>query len=106
MSYYARHVFVCENIRRDGKCCGGDNPVDNKAVAILRDILKKHNLHGKGKVRINRAGCFNRCQTGPMLAIYPDAIWYRYDNEADLREIANTHLIGGDIVRRLQCDDE
>ena len=104
MTYYRRHVFVCENRRANGECCA-NRPAADSAVKLLREILKSHNLLGGGKMRINRAGCFNRCARGPILVIYPDAVWYRYDNEDDLREIAHAHLIGEQPVRRLQLSD-
>lgn len=104
MTYYRRHVFVCENRREDGEQCCAQHPAAANAVRALREALKKENLHGRGKVRINRAGCFNRCEEGPMLVVYPDAVWYRYDSEADLREIAEQHLIKGEPVNRLRRD--
>ncbi len=71
------------------------------ALKFLRSILKEKNLHGSGQVRVNRAGCFNRCQRGPVLVVYPEAVWYRYDSEDDLRQIAEEHLINGNVVTKL-----
>jgi (2Fe-2S) ferredoxin len=31
-----------------------------------------------GKVRINAAGCLDRCEKGPVMVIYPEAVWYTY----------------------------
>lgn len=101
MSYYRLHVFVCENRRDGGEACCAARPAAGNAVKFLRDILKGHSLHGKGRVRVNRAGCFNRCDEGPVLAVYPCAVWYRYESDADLREIAESHLVGGKPVERL-----
>lgn len=102
MTYYRRHVFVCENRREDGEACCGRRPAAANATRTLRKILTAAQMHGRGKVRVNRAGCFNRCEEGPMLVVYPDAIWYRYENENDLREIAESHLINDAPVVRLQ----
>lgn len=99
---YRRHVFVCENRREDGAACCALRPAADNALRFLRGIVNEHKMNGRGKIRINRAGCFNRCEEGPMLVVYPEAVWYRYDNEDDLREIAETHLIGGQIVKHLQ----
>ena len=104
MSYYRLHVFVCENRRDNGEACCALRPHADGALKFLRDILKQHNLHGRGKIRINRAGCFNRCDEGPVLAVYPDGVWYRYDSEQDLRDIAESHLINGKVVERLLLD--
>lgn len=101
MTYYQRHVFVCENLRENGEACCARRPAANNAVQILRAVLKEKQMHGRGNVRVNRAGCFNRCAEGPMLVVYPDAAWYRYDDENELREIAESHLINGIPVARL-----
>lgn len=102
MNYYRRHVFVCENKREDGECCA------NHASALkpLRAVMKENNMHGKGGVRINRAGCLDRCAHGPVMVVYPDGVWYRYDNDDDIREIAQSHLIDGKVVNRLLLPDD
>ena len=109
MSYYQRHVFVCENRRDSGKkmlCGRAAAAVCDNPVKFLRTCLKAQQAHGKGKVRINRAGCFDRCPLGPVLVVYPDNIWYRYESTDDLGEIAQKHLIGGKAVRRLRLPNK
>lgn len=103
MTYYRRHVFVCENHRDGEKCCAETTVAE--PVKKMRLCLKKQGAHGAGRVRINRAGCFDRCPSGPVLVVYPDNVWYRYDSAEDLQEIAESHLLHGDIVRRLQLPD-
>ena len=56
---------------------------------------------GIRRIRINHAGCLNICEHGPAMVIYPDAIWYRYTNDADIEEILRSHVIGGRQVDRL-----
>ena len=104
MTYYRRHVFVCENVRDNGECCA-KRPHASGAVKFLRNILKEHDLHRAGGVRVNRAGCFNRCALGPVLVVYPEGVWYRYDGEKDLRKIAQSHLMDGVAVTRLRLAD-
>lgn len=100
--YYRRHVFVCENRRDERECCANhDSPAK---VKFLRALMKEKGMHGKGGVRINRAGCMDRCAQGPVLVVYPDAAWYRYESDDDLREIAERHLVGGEVVGRLLLD--
>lgn len=101
MGYYRHHVFICENQRDGEPCCKNASPVENP-VKCMRECLKQRGMHGKGRVRVNRAGCFDRCNEGPVLVVYPDGVWYRYQSADDLREIACKHLQDGDIVRRLQ----
>jgi (2Fe-2S) ferredoxin len=54
------------------------------------------------KVRVNNAGCLNRCALGPMLVIYPQGTWYHYETEADIDEIIESHLLNDIVVERLQ----
>lgn len=108
---YRRHIFVCENTRDSGeRCCGaclGEAGAaaavgGGRAVKFLRGVLKAQGQHGRGRARVNRAGCFDRCEEGPVLVIYPDAVWYRYTSESDLTEIAESHIINGAPVERLR----
>ena len=64
--------------------------------------MKQLNLNGQGKVRINKAGCLDRCEEGPVLVIYPEAVWYTYVDEQDIDEIVDSHLINGKVVERLK----
>lgn len=104
MSYYRNHVFFCTNQREGGRqCCG------QCGSAGLRDYLKRRTkelgIDGKGGVRINTAGCLDRCDLGPVMVIYPEAIWYTYVDQEDIDEILNEHLIGGQVVERLRLPD-
>lgn len=96
---YDIHVFCCINQRpgdHTRKCCSSGGSVDlHKYMKIRTKELKIR------RIRINKAGCLNRCELGPVMVIYPEAVWYRYDNQDDVEEILQTHIIGGGIVERL-----
>ena len=100
MSYYKRHLFICTNQREDGVCC------HEHGAREMRDQVKAYakqlGLIGQGKIRINTAGCLDRCDEGPVAVVYPDQIWYRYSSLDDLQKIVNDHMIGGEIVKDLQ----
>lgn len=102
--YYDIHLFVCEN-RRDGagsRSCGvSADAFSQSAVRYLRGLLREHGVYEKTRIRINRAGCFNRCEEGPVLVIYPEGAWYTYRSEADLAEIIHSHIINNAPVPRL-----
>lgn len=104
MKIYQKHIFVCENRRDNGECCcaAGAGGISGGAVKFMRNLLRDGGNHGKGRVRVNRAGCFDRCQEGPMLVIYPQGRWYRYQTIADLREIVERDILAGEVVERLQ----
>jgi len=102
MAYYRHHLFFCCNAREDGSACC--QHFDAKAH---RDYAKKRSkelgLAGKeGKVRINVAGCLNRCDEGPIAVIYPDDVWYTYVDQEDIEEIIQEHLLNDRVVTRLQ----
>ena len=101
MSYYQRHVFFCCNQRDASReSC---NP---KGATELRDYakgrVKELGLAGEGKVRINQAGCLDRCEEGPVMVVYPDAVWYTYVDRADIDEILEEHVVHGRVVERLK----
>jgi len=101
MSYYKYHVFFCTNQREDGAACCAD--FDAQAVRdYAKDKIKKLNLSGPGKCRINSAGCMDRCDEGPVLVVYPEGVWYTYVDETDIDEIFEVHLKQGRVVDRLQ----
>lgn len=102
MSYYERHVFFCCNKRDDPNraCC------ENRGATEIRDYAKARvkalGLAGQGKVRVNMAGCLDRCEEGPVVVVYPEAIWYTYVDKADVDEIIEEHLQHGRVVERLK----
>jgi (2Fe-2S) ferredoxin len=57
-------------------------------------------------VRINKAGCLNQCEHGPMVVVYPEAVWYGNVQPADAAAIVREHLVGGKPVERLRVADE
>lgn len=99
--YYRYHVFFCLNKRDDG----GKSCEDCGASALhkyAKDRCKALGIHQQGGVRINKAGCFNRCQEGPVIVVYPEGTWYTYVDEEDIDEIIDRHLQKGEVVERLR----
>lgn len=72
-----------------------------KAFDHMKARVKKLGLNGEGKVRVNRAGCLDRCGEGPLLVIYPQAVWYTFVDNDDIDEIIESHLQQGKVVKRL-----
>jgi len=102
-SFYERHIFFCTN-RRDGgrACCAANNAERLQAYAKSR--VKALSLSGPGKVRVNKAGCLDRCELGPVAVVYPDAVWYTFVDEQDIDEIVESHLRDGQPVERLKIE--
>ncbi|MBK6972298.1 MAG: NAD(P)H-dependent oxidoreductase subunit E [Sterolibacteriaceae bacterium] len=101
MSHFKYHVFFCCNQREPGEtCCNNHGASDVRGYA--KDRVKALKLAGEGKVRINQAGCLDRCDQGPVLVVYPEAVWYTYVDESDIDEIIDEHLAHGRVVERLR----
>jgi len=99
--YYQRHVFFCVNRRDNGEACCADH--DSHAMRdYVKAKMKARGLYGKGSVRINQAGCLDRCEQGPVVVVYPEGVWYTYVDEEDLDEIIEEHLVNGRVVDRLR----
>ncbi|MCS6763209.1 MAG: (2Fe-2S) ferredoxin domain-containing protein [Candidatus Protistobacter heckmanni] len=102
-SHFKHHVFFCLNQRDGGRqCCNDAGPT----AAFEHAKVKVHGmgLSGAGKVRVNKAGCLDRCEQGPVLVVYPEAVWYTYVDNSDIDEIVESHLVNGKIVERLKVD--
>lgn len=100
MSYYEKHVFFCINQRSGGKtCCANSGSIEMRAYAKKR--IKELGIAGVGRIRINSAGCMDRCEEGPVIVVYPEGVWYTYEDEADIDEIIEEHLLNGRIVDEL-----
>ena len=98
-SYYGRHIFFCLNQRTHEACCA-----DHHAQAAFdrcKQQVKAQGLAGPGKVRVNKAGCLDRCAGGPIAVVYPEAVWYTYVDQQDIDEIVESHLKNGQVVERL-----
>ena len=100
MSYYKHHVFFCLNQRDKGEAsCGAHDP--QAALDHCKSRVKREGLAGPGAVRVNKAGCLDRCAGGPVAVVYPEAVWYTYVDQHDIDEIVDEHLKHGRVVQRL-----
>ena len=104
MPGFEKHVFVCTNVRPEGHprgCCSAKNS------EAIRDAMKaavaKRGL--SRRIRINLAGCLDQCEHGPNIVVYPEGIWYGFVTLADVEEIVESHLVGGQPVERLRLPD-
>ena len=100
MSYYERHIFFCLNQRSgDENACAKNGAQDG--FDHCKSRVKADKLAGPGGVRVNKAGCLDRCAGGPVAVVYPEAVWYTYLDNDDIDEIVDSHLKHGRVVERL-----
>lgn len=102
--FYRKHVFCCTNTRPAGHprgCCSEKG--SEKLRAYMKNKAKKMGL---SDVRINNAGCLDRCELGPTIVIYPEGVWYTCRTEADVDEILETHVRNDGRVERLMLQPD
>lgn len=100
VSYYQRHIFFCLNERPNGEACCSQHDAQ-AAFERCKSQVKAAGLAGPGQVRVNKAGCLDRCAAGPVAVVYPEAVWYSFVDASDIDEIVESHLKNGQIVQRL-----
>ena len=94
MPQYESHVFVCTF----GSWCKRDGDTEGIVTQLKRAV----NAAGlRGRVRINKAGCFSQCGHGPMVVVYPAGRWYAGVTPADAADIVNEDLVNDRPVTRL-----
>jgi (2Fe-2S) ferredoxin len=97
--YYQKHIFCCDNERPAGHprgCC------KERGGETLRNYLKARvKEEGIEGVRVNKAGCLDRCEMGAVMVIYPEGTWYTFASKEDVEEIIESHLKKGTPVDRL-----
>ena len=97
------HVFVCA-----GKSCLANDGAAVKA-AFESGLKERGLLFGKaakgknpsGSVVLTDCGSVGFCAIGAAVLVYPDGVWYAQVRESDVREIIESHLVGGRVVERL-----
>jgi (2Fe-2S) ferredoxin len=99
-SYYARHIFFCLNERKNNEDCCARHAAQ-EGFDRCKSQVKDAGLSGPGQVRVNKAGCLDRCAAGPVAVVYPEAVWYTFIDNDDIDEIVESHLKNGKVVDRL-----
>ena len=103
--YYKKHVFFCTNEKDNGKqCCAQADALQMWQYAKQR--CKEEGLSAGHNVRINKAGCLNRCAEGPCLVIYPGGRWYTYKDKTDIDVIIDEALMDDNIVTSLLLPED
>jgi (2Fe-2S) ferredoxin len=99
-TYFKRHIFFCLNERKNGEASCAQNNAQ-AAFDHCKNRIKELGLAGPGQVRVNKAGCLDRCSGGPVAVVYPEGVWYSYVDQSDIEEIVQSHLKDGRVVERL-----
>ncbi|TGM09763.1 (2Fe-2S) ferredoxin domain-containing protein [Leptospira barantonii] len=98
-NFYTKHVFVCENVRAEGErvSCGRSG-----SIQLLASLKKKmKDLPIEGKIRIQRAGCLDRCELGPVQVSYPEGRWFSLRTEEDV-DIFLKYYIQSEQIEKIE----
>ena len=96
--FYKKHIFFCTNIRQDKnkRSCG------SKEVLELRNYMKERiKESGIRGIRVNTAGCLNRCKKGPLMVIYPEGVWMKVTNKKDIDLIIEKYIKNKKLIKNL-----
>ena len=102
--YYKHHIFFCLNQRDNDQACCAQHQAQ-EAFDHCKARVKAAGLNGQGGVRVNKAGCLDRCAGGPVAVVYPEGVWYTFVDQSDVDEIVESHLKNGQVVERLLVPD-
>ena len=94
MHYYEHHIFFCLNERRGGEACCASHDAQ-AAFDHCKASVKAQGLNGPGGVRVNKAGCLDRCAGGPVVVVYPEGTWYSGLTAERIPRFVQEHLIEG-----------
>ena len=89
---FRSHVLVC-----GGTGCTSSG--SEELIRILNEELEKNGL--SKEVAVIKTGCHGLCAQGPVMVVYPDAVFYSMVKASDIPEIVSEHLLKGRVVERL-----
>lgn len=97
MPAFTHHIFICCNQRdRDSSRGSCDPDGSEKLRSAFKKEVERQGL--KPLVRANEAGCLDQCELGPVVVIYPQAIWYGGVRVKDVPRIVAETIVGGRIL--------
>jgi len=100
-----KHLFVCTQQRPEGHPRGS---CQAKGGAAIAEEFWFH-LQGRnllGKIALTTTSCFGPCGLGPNVLVYPEGVLYSGVTREDVQVIVEEHLVGNEVVTRLQAPND
>ena len=104
MPKFEHHLFICHNDRDEDAArpsCGSQH--GKKLKSAFKEAIKEAGL--KHTIRANESACLDQCEHGPVVVVYPEAVWYGGVHLKDVDEIVTEHFLHNRPVERLRIPD-
>ncbi|MBI4411675.1 MAG: (2Fe-2S) ferredoxin domain-containing protein [Deltaproteobacteria bacterium] len=103
MEPFKYRIFVCTADKDEGKssCVRRGS---KETLAVLKEELVRRNL--QFDMKAVPCGCFDLCERGPNLAVYPEGIWYSGLSKDKVADFVETQLVKGKRFEPCACDED
>lgn len=88
--FYQKHIFICDNQRPPGERVSCGNQGSGELLRIFKQKAAKAGI--EYKFRVQRSGCLDRCELGPIQVAYPEGKWFKLRTEADVDLLIDHYL--------------
>lgn len=92
-----KHVLICGG----GDCAKRGQEADKMRRQFRRELFRIGRLHGgtlPGDIRVATTSCVGGCGNGPMLAVYPEGVFYGGVRSTDVDRIIRDHLLNDTVI--------